>query len=262
MPARLRATQPPASRRTGATPSCARPSLVWEAEGHLGGVHYDALLRLPGAGTLSLALAPDRALPWALRHAHHARESDLLRVNGLTLNMQTVMGYLDGLWHDARLLENLIDGCLVRQAIDARGIEASDGEVRDATAAFRRRQRLTSEPSLSAWLRQRGWTTYDLEHEMRRTVIARTLRQQIAGDGVRDYFAHHRRELDLAVIGRVRADDRDAARRLARRMRRGALAFTHGRDRPLPRAADRPRARHLRGGGRLRGRAAVGRRGP
>ena len=96
------------------------PSLVWEAEGHLGGVHYDALLRLPGTGTVSLALAPDRALPWALRHAHHARESDLLRVNGLTLNMQTVMGYLDGLWHDARLLESLIDGCLVRQAVDAR----------------------------------------------------------------------------------------------------------------------------------------------
>jgi putative peptide maturation system protein len=202
------------------------PSLVWEAEGHLGGVHYDALLRLPGTGTLSLALAPARALPWALRHAHHARESDLLQVNGLTLNMQTVMGYLDGLWHDARLLESLIDGCLVRQAVDARGIEASDGEVRDATTAFRRRQRLTSEPSLSAWLRQRGWTTYDLEHEMRRTVIARTLRRQIAGDRVRDYFGRHRRELDLAVIGRVRADDRDAARRLARGMRRGALAFT------------------------------------
>jgi len=61
---------------------------------------------------------------------------------------------------------------------------------------------------------------------MRRTVIARTLRRQIAGDRVQNYFAHHRRGLDLAVIGRVRADDRDAARRLARRMRRGALAFT------------------------------------
>src|SRR6185436_14347799 len=201
------------------------PSLVWEAEGHLGGVHYDALLRLPGAGTLSLALAPDRALPWALRHAHHAREGDLLRVNGLTLNMQTVMGYLDGLWHDARLLESLIDGCLVRQAVDARGIEASDRQVREATSAFRRRRKLTSESALSAWLRRRGWATYDLEHEMRRTVIAGMLRRQIAGDRVRDYFARHRGELDQAVIGRVRADDRDAARRLARQMRRGALAF-------------------------------------
>ena len=202
------------------------PSLVWEAEGHLGGVHYDALLRLPGAGTVSLALAPDRALPWALRHAHHARESDLLRVNGLTLNMQTVMGYLDGLWHDARLLESLIDGCLVRQAIDARGIEASNAEVRDATTAFRRARRLTSETALSAWLRQRGWTTYDLQHEMRRTVIARKLRRQIADDRVRDYFSRNRRALDVAVIARVRADDPDAARRLARRIRRGALAFT------------------------------------
>jgi len=202
------------------------PSLVWEVESHLGGVHYDALLRLPGAGTLSLAFAPDHAVPWALRHAHHARESDLLRVNGLTLNMQTVMGYLDGLWHDARLLDSLVDGCLVRQAIDARGIEASDAEVRDATAAFRRQHGLTAEPALDAWLRQRGWTAYDLEHEMRRTVIARKLRQQIAGDRVRDYFTRHRDELDVAMLGRVRADDREAARRLTRRMKAGALEFT------------------------------------
>ena len=176
--------------------------------------------------------------------------------------MQTVMGYLDGLWHDARLLENLIDGCLVRQAVDARGIEASDGEVRDATIAFRRRQRLTSEPRLSAWLRQRGWTAYDLEHEMRRTVIARKLRRQIAGDRVRDYFARHRRELDMAVIGRLRADDRDTARRLARGMRRGALAVHDGRDHQAPRAAARPRAGRLRDGGRVRGRAAVERHRP
>jgi putative peptide maturation system protein len=204
----------------------ADPSLVWEAEGHLGRVHYDALLRLPGAGTLSLAVAPDRGLPWALRHAHHARESDLLRVNGLTLNMQTVMGYLDGLWYDARLLGSLIDGCLVREAVDTRGIEGSDAEVRKATTVFRRARRLTAEPALNAWLRQRGWTAYDLEHEMRRTVIAGKLRRQIAGHQVREYFACHRRELALAVIGRVRAGDLPAARRVARRIRRGALAFS------------------------------------
>ena len=175
------------------------PSLVWEIESHLGGVHYDALLRLPGGGTLSLAFAPDRAVPWALRHAHHARESDLLRVNGLTLNMQTVMGYLDGLWHDARLLDSLVDGCLVRQAIDARGIEASAVEVRAATAVFRRARGLTAASALTAWLRRHGWTPYDLEHEMRRTVIAGKLRRQIAGDRVRRIFraasarARHRR---------------------------------------------------------------------
>ena len=80
---------------------------------------------------------------------------------------------------------------------------------------------------------------------MRRTVIAGKLRRQIAGDQVREYFARHRRELDVAVIGRVRADDREAARRLARRMKRGALAFTQVetvRRRELP----RPRARRLR----------------
>lgn len=45
---------------------------------------------------------PAGGVPWALRHMHHARESDLLRVNGVVLNMQTVMGYLDGIWTDVR----------------------------------------------------------------------------------------------------------------------------------------------------------------
>jgi len=66
------------------------------------------------------------------------RESDLLRVNGVVLNMQTVMGYLDGIWTDVRLLEALVDGCLIREAVDA-----SSGEVRRAVAAFERTRGLT-----------------------------------------------------------------------------------------------------------------------
>ena len=137
--------------------------------------------------------------------------------------MQTVMGYLDGLWHDGGR-STAGDGCLVRQAIDARGIEASDAEVRDATAASvagsasprSRARRLARAARLDP---------YDSSTD-RRTVIARKLRRQIAGDRVRDYFTRHRDELDVAMLGRVRADDREAARRLARRMKAGALEFT------------------------------------
>ena len=198
-------------------------ALTWEVESGSGAIHYDALLRLGGAGTVSLAWSPDRGLPWALRHAHHARESDLLRVNGRTLNMQTVMGYLDALWYDAGLLTSLVDGCLIREAVDAHGIEASDDEVRRAVDAFRQARGLASVPDTDAWLHRRGWTADDLEHENRRQVIAAKLRKRIAGGRVDAYFGRHRRQLDTATVARARLTDRNAASRLARRLRRSGV---------------------------------------
>ena len=119
-------------------------TLVWQLESsYFGNFRYDALLRTPGGGTLSLAFSPTGGIPWALRHAHHARETDLLRINGRILNMQTVMGYLDGLWYDARLLSALVDGCLAREAVDDRGIDATDGEVRSSIDAFERKAGIT-----------------------------------------------------------------------------------------------------------------------
>jgi putative peptide maturation system protein len=200
-------------------------ALTWEVESGSGAIHYDALLRLAGAGTVSLAWSPDRRVPWALRHAHHARESDLLRVNGRTLNMQTVMGYLDALWYDADLLASLVDGCLVREAVDAHGIEASDAEVRRAIGAFRTAHGLASVATRDAWLRQRGWTADDLDHEIRRQVIAAKLRRHIAGGRVGAYFTRHRRQLDAATLARVRGADRDAAHHLARRLRRSPVTM-------------------------------------
>jgi putative peptide maturation system protein len=199
--------------------------LVWETEQWAGSVHYDALLRAPGLGTVSVALSPDRGLPWALRHAHHARESDLLRVNGRTLNMQTVMGYLDDLWYDRALVTRLIDGCLMREAVDRRGIAASDAEVRAGVRAFRRAHGLSSRDAISRWLRQRGWTAYDLEHEIRRQVIGGKLRRQLADGRVEDYFGQHRSGLDTAVIARLRVRNPAEARRIARRLARGEQTF-------------------------------------
>ena len=200
--------------------------LVWEVESCLGAIHYDALLRIPGGGTLSLAFSPQGSgVPWALRHAHHARETDLLQVNGRILNMQTVMGYLDGLWYDARLLTGLVDGCLVREAVDARGIKATDGELRRAVDAFERKAGLASFEARDAWLQARGWTRDDLDYEIGRQVVAFKLRKQIASGKIDAYFARHRTELSMAVIARVRVADREAARDVARKIKRNVRGF-------------------------------------
>jgi putative peptide maturation system protein len=200
--------------------------LVWEVESsYFGTFQYDALLRMPGGGSLSLAFSPKGRIPWALRHAHHARETDLLRVNGRTLNMQIVMGYLDGLWSDSGLLTALVNGCLVREAVNARGLEATVDEIRNAAAAFERRAGLTSVEARDSWLQGRGWTLDDFKYEIGRLVTARKLRRQIASGKIDAYFIRHRRELDTAVIARLRFDSHEAAYRFARRIKRSTLGL-------------------------------------
>jgi len=44
-------------------------------------VHYDALLRRAGEGTVSMSYCPERAIPWPLRGVHRWSEGDLVRVN-------------------------------------------------------------------------------------------------------------------------------------------------------------------------------------
>lgn len=207
--------------------------LQWETENYLGGIHYDVLVRLPRGGTLSVALSPSGSLPWALRHAHHARESDLLRVNGRALNMQTVMGYLDGMWREAQLTRSLIDGCLVREAIDAHGIKASDTEVRRALLDFRRAENLDAPETLAFWLQQRGWTTSDLEYEIRRTVIARKLRARLARGQVRSFFQSHRPDFDVATIARARVEKLAAAREIVHRIKRAGAGLVQALEEAL-----------------------------
>ena len=111
--------------------------LVWDFETYAGTFHYDVLLGVPG-GRLSIAVSPDRGVPWALRHAHHAREADVVRVNGRVLSIETVMGQIGRLWQDAALVTDLIDGCLIRNAVDERGLSATATEIDDAVEAFTR----------------------------------------------------------------------------------------------------------------------------
>src|SRR5262245_49738026 len=52
--------------------------LLWEEEAYDQSVHYDALLRLSGEGTISLSFCPERALPWPLRGVQRWSEADLV----------------------------------------------------------------------------------------------------------------------------------------------------------------------------------------
>jgi putative peptide maturation system protein len=204
--------------------------LVWEVETYLGAVHYNALLRTEGGAIVSLAVSPKETVPWAFRHAHHARETDLLRVNGRTLNMQTVMGYLDGFWDDARILTRLVDGCLLREAVEARGIEATPGEIQRGIRAFEQKAGLKSRKARDSWLKRRDWSPSDLEYEIGRRVIAHKLRKEIVAEKIEPYFAAHRRELDVATIARMRFSERVEARKVASRIQKSTAGFWQAMD--------------------------------
>src|SRR3712207_2194214 len=91
--------------------------LVWEEAVYDGAVHYDALLQLPGEGTVSLGFAPDRGLPWPLRGVQRWSDADLVRVDGSILKVDQAIGCLDFLWEDRRLMDRLVNVCLIDEAL-------------------------------------------------------------------------------------------------------------------------------------------------
>ena len=65
--------------------------LLAEEEAFDQSVHYDALLRCAGEGTVSLSYCPERAVPWPLRGVHRWSEGDLVRVNANVLQVDAAI---------------------------------------------------------------------------------------------------------------------------------------------------------------------------
>lgn len=199
--------------------------LIWEVDNYTHETHYDVLLHLPGRGTVSLGFCPDRGVPWPLRHAHHARESDVVRVNGRTLQLQTVMAYLDSLWNDPRSLQDLVDRCLIQEAVEDRAITTNDADLQQAMDAFRREHGLHTAEATYRWLELRGWPPERLEENVSARLVAQKLRDGITAGRVESYFDEHRAELDTAHLARIRVTDEVTARQLGEQVRSGALDF-------------------------------------
>jgi putative peptide maturation system protein len=199
--------------------------LVWEEETYSQAVHYDALLRLPGQGTVSLGFCPDRAVPWPLRRAHHSREKDLVRVNSQTLTVERAMTHLDIMGNEARITTSLVNLCLVQEAIEKRAIELSNAELQQAMDAFRKRHGLYSAQDTYRWLEQHGITHERLEQEIAAQALPAKLRDQVAEGRVEAHFDRHRSDFDTAHLARFRVAEEARAQRLYEQIRGGAVEF-------------------------------------
>lgn len=187
--------------------------LLWEEERYAGTVHYDVLLRPPGGGTVSLGFAAERAVPWLLRTAQHSHECDVARVNSQTLDIQTVVSYLDLLWGDTHLMQQMVDDMLVDEGIAQYGIEASPSEAQRAMDELRASLGLHSAADTARWMERHSVSHDRLEWIASRGAAAAALRERvISDDAVTRYLEQHATNVDAVQMARFRMPDAAEAR--------------------------------------------------
>ena len=199
--------------------------LVWEEERFDGSVHYDALLHIPGEGTVSVSFAPDHALPWPMRGTRRWDESTLLRVNQEYLNMEQAVAFLDFMWNEAPLVKRLVNVCLIQEELKRNCLELSNEEMQDAMDAFRRARRLYTAEETRRWIEDNGTTQEKLEQIVGGEALVEKLRNRVTAGHVEEYFEQHRAEFDRVIGFRIDFADAQTARQSLGRIRTGDLEF-------------------------------------
>jgi putative peptide maturation system protein len=178
--------------------------LVWLDEGYDQSLHYDALIRLPGEGTVSLGFSPDRSLPWPLRGVQRWKDQDLVRVNTHVLTVDHAIANLDLIWGESAITQRLIDVCLIKEALDRDPIVLSEIELKRAMDAFRRARRLYTGEATRAWMEQHGISHDKLERLVTDDATVARLRERVAAGRVEGYFGEH--IADFATVTVLRLD--------------------------------------------------------
>ncbi|TQS28725.1 TIGR04500 family putative peptide maturation system protein [Microbispora sp. KK1-11] len=217
--------------------------LVWQRDHPGGGCHYDMLIPV-GNGTVSVAFAPDRALPWPLRGSRNSGEQVVVRVNGMEVAMEQAMAVLDELWSDASVASRLVDAALVAHELSDDPVDLSPAELQDALDAFRRARGLLTVEATRAWMAERGLDHAGLEHIVAQEAGIARLRRRVAGDRADGLFAADLHSYERLCVLSLRYPRLEAARAAADRLRDGgadplasAVAETldHGADARLRR---------------------------
>jgi putative peptide maturation system protein len=199
--------------------------LVWEEVAYDRSTHYDVLLHLDGGGTASLSFCPDHAVPWPMRGVHRVSEADLVRVNATVLQVDQAISCLDILWDEARLMDRLVNVCLVQEALDEDPVTLSDADLQRAMDGFRRAHKLYKAEDTQLWMERTGMTPERLEWLVASAARVGKLRDRVSAGRVEEYFAHHRDEFAVAFIARIVLPAEKDARQTYERIRAGEVDF-------------------------------------
>lgn len=201
-----------------------RVHLIVDEEPYDGSAHCALLIRQAGGPTLSLSVAAQPGLPWALRGVARAREFDLLAVDGVRVTVADALASLDVLFDDPDLLRSLIDACLIGQALEAEPVAEPD--VQATADAFRRARGLGSAEATRAWLAERSLSPERFAALIADLARTRALRRRVAAGRVEAWFAGRGHELATLSVAWAGDPDGLAADPLA------AIVRAHAAGRP------------------------------
>jgi len=199
--------------------------LLWEEESYDKSMHYDTLLHLDGGGTVSLSFCPDRALPWPLRGIHRWSEADLVRVNNTVLTIDEAIAYLDFIWDEARIINRIVNACLIHETLDKDPIRLSEVELQLAMDGFRRAHKLYTVEDTYQWLERHGMTHEQFERYVADEAMIAKLRDRVTAAHVEPYFEARRTDFDTAYIAQVKLPDHENTQQALEQMRNSAIGF-------------------------------------
>jgi putative peptide maturation system protein len=107
-----------------------------------------------------------------------------------------------------------IDAALVRQAVEKRGIEATDEELQEEADIFRAERELFDAEATEAWLAGSHLSYSDWEVWLEERVVTRKLREALFGDQIEQHFAVNRLTFDEAAVSQIIVKDEDLAQEL------------------------------------------------
>jgi putative peptide maturation system protein len=177
-----------------------QPRLVWQREEYDGSLQYEVLVTQATGDVITLAYCPARTLPWSFRGGHRASERVLLRVNGVSMELDQAIACLDFLWDEAALADLLIRSCLVREALEQEPVALSPERHQWAMDAFRRARGLLSATTTAAWMAHRGISHGDLERLVAAEATVAELRQRKTAGDIDGYFEAHRQQLSTVHL--------------------------------------------------------------
>ena len=190
-------------------------TLLWDEISYTGTLQYTVLLSLPQVGTVSLSLTPDTAVPWLLHWARHTRENEVVRVNQETLTIEHMMASLNLVWEQTPIAAQLVNLCLIQEAVKRYHIQPSAAYLQQALDRFRTEQHLFSAASMQQWMTARGLTHQKLETLLAGQAVTAMLRDRIATpETIQAYWEQHPGAFDTVHLACMRLRHRDQATQL------------------------------------------------
>jgi putative peptide maturation system protein len=202
-----------------------RLQLLWEGEVFDQCMHYDALLSVPGSGIISMSYCEDGAKPWPLRGVQRWSDKNLLRVNDTVMQVDQAIACMDFIWEEARVIDRLVNACLIQEEIEKNPITIAKQELQVAMDTFREKRNLHKAEDTYRWMERRGISHQALEGLVKSEAILGKLRERLVGNGVESYFAEHSADFDAVRVARLVVSDHATARTLWERIRSGEAAF-------------------------------------